>query len=72
MGRDSTMRWRTVNVSPGYTGLSHFSFSRPGEPRLDDCSRKLRAISPITIAQVCQPDAASRPNMDCAAASSLR
>ena len=72
MGRDSRMVCLSVSVSPGYTGVSQLTFSSPGEPRLLDSCRKPRTISPIAIAQVCQPLALSLPNMDLAAAASSR
>ena len=61
-----------LSVSPGNTGFSQRRLSMPGEPRLDDSSTYSSHIMRMAIAQVCQPLAASRPNSDCAAASSSR
>jgi hypothetical protein len=72
MGRDSITVCCRRSVSPGKTGLSHLMFSSPGEPWLEDSSRKLVTISRIAMEQVCQPLAHRPPNTDCFAASSSR
>src|SRR2546429_109015 len=54
---------RTVRLSPGRTGLSHFTSSMPGAPIEALSSSTPSAIIFIMTLQVCQPDAASPPSM---------
>ncbi len=63
---------RTVRLSPGRIGLSHFTSSMPGAPIEAVSSRRPSAIIFIMMAQVCQPEAASPPSMVWRAASSSR
>ena len=60
-GRLSRTVMRVRRVSPGLTGLSHFTSSMPGAPREVESRRNPSATRRMLMLQVCQPEAMSVP-----------
>ncbi len=70
--RVSSTLQRAVSVSPGRTGLSHFTSSTPGAPIEEELWMRPSNMMRIMSAQVCQPEAISSPTKVPFAASSSR
>src|SRR5215212_4410414 len=63
---------RTRSRSPGRTGASHLTSSTPGDPMELESTTNPSAMMRISSEQLCQPDAASPPNIEERAASSSK